>query len=684
MSILKNFEKKLKTCLKSKKRITISLIINFIISGSILAADIEFHGDANEFGNPPNMNIPNKEIINGIDIGLEGIKDGYWTETTAALVLKKDYKINGDINIVNTITADKIDNNDGLFVDNNANVEIKGDNFYIASIGGKEEGNGSTAITADPFSNVEIEAKKVQLIGNIDMRFSEVKVGLNSKASFWYGDEQNILGTLDLTLSNGAEWIYNKNSKISKVTLDKGGIINLQDDDIKYKYENTVIKNGNDEYKLSDYRDSESHKKVTISTLKGTGGTFKLDIDWETNQGNKNETEKSDYIYITTVDNTASNSIQTISFDSSKANLEKMKEGDKLYFANVKNGETSFTTIYGDSWTSINPNNIFDYNHFIGQDNKDWYIGLSEKGIGKNGNYKMAEGATYATYFLGTEMDNFTKRINELDYLEGNEGIWIRHNFSKIGWKDTFKTDSNMVQLGYNKKLNSNSINNHYIGMSIEYTDSKTSIPNVIGEGENNRYSISLYNTWINENGHYYDFIIRGGRIDNDYDTKGIFTNGIYDIGNKYHQNFGNISGEYGLKYDLSGSWYVKPQAQLQLTYIDGVDYVSNSGIKVEEEDAKSLLSRVGLNLGYEYGKNNYYIKADLLHEFMGEKGFTLIGNDGYLTKEFEDKETWINLGIGGKIFISENVSLWADIEHTFRSDFENTWQSSIGFTYKW
>ena len=32
---------------------------------------------------------------------------------------------------------------------------------------------------------------------------------------------------------------------------------------------------------------------------------------------------------------------------------------------------------------------------------------------------------------------------------------------------------------------------------------------------------------------------------------------------------------------------------------------------------------------------------------------------------------------------ISESTSLWADIECSFRSDFENTWQANIGFSYK-
>ena len=118
--------------------------------------------------------------------------------------------------------------------------------------------------------------------------------------------------------------------------------------------------------------------------------------------------------------------------------------------------------------------------------------------------------------------------------------------------------------------------------MSVDYTDADTFIHGVLGEGKNERYSINLYDTWVNENDHYYDLVIRGGRINNDYDTKSIFTNGIYDIGSKYHKYFGNVSGEYSFKYELENGWYLKPQTQLQLSYIKDVNYTSKSGIKVE------------------------------------------------------------------------------------------------------
>ena len=125
------------------------------------------------------------------------------------------------------------------------------------------------------------------------------------------------------------------------------GIVNLNDNEIKEKYENIDV-NG---YNLIDYRSDEQHNTVSIRNLSGTGGIFKVDLDWLENKGTKYTSkysvpDNSDYIFIT---NSEKNSTQALDFDATKANLDKMNIGDKLYFANVGDGNTAFTTVMGDT-----------------------------------------------------------------------------------------------------------------------------------------------------------------------------------------------------------------------------------------------------------------------------------------------------------------------------------------------
>lgn len=633
------------------------------------------------------------------------------------------------------------------------NVQIVGNIDFIAKNGTKDNKANLTLHTSNSFwyGNEGQAAKKEQLNSLID---EVAQVASDAAYGFISVDKcknlidsevDNILnsfggGKLTLELNNGAEWVYDSNgkteaaftdeqlvnylsdekiqelldehplgglltpakvknmvkdklrniidvtiqsevSRISAITLN-GGVVNLQDDDIKAKYADYI---GD----LSKYKE---HHKVTIGELKGNGGIFKVDLDWETNKGQKVETKNSDYIYIENVEN--ADSQQIVDFDASKAHLEKMKiNEDKLYFANVADGNTSFTTA---SSVYSNAGNVFDYTYGTGSepsnngtDNNgtDWYIAVSGKSAESNPNFSAAKGAMYAGYALGTELDTLNKRMGEARYLEEDDGVWVRYRHSKTGWDDTYETNGDMFQLGFDNEVTEKD-GKHYRGVAIDYTDADTNIMGISGEGEHERYAVSLYDTWLGEKGHYRDLVLRGGRINSDYDVSGAFSNGYEDIGGDYHQWFGSISAEWGRKNDMGTGWYFEPQVQAQLARIGGASYVSDSGVDVDQDGATSLIGRAGFRIGREYVKDNgkhdnFYIKADLLHEFAGDKSFSLTGNDGRYDKEYDGQETWCDVGIGADISLGKNSYFWADVERTFGADFDNTWQINGGFRWE-
>lgn len=697
------------------------------------AADIEFYGNVNGWGNTFGYE-KNKIDINGININVSGSdkKD----DTTAAIIFDdaKEHTITGNVYIVNTVDAPdgedptlNIANNDGLQVINGTKVNITGDDVYIASLGGSGYKNGlvrekSTALSASTKNGnrITVSGDRVRIIGNIDFVSSdtsstnnEISVEFNSKNSYFYGDVNDTLnlifykikqGTAYVTLKNGAEWIYDEISEIENLELNNGVVV-LEDAYIQNKYENEIIKvydkNGNvvDEVKLSDDRSAydengkSTHKKVTIENLEGSGGIFKVDLDWNANQGkiygdsylyDYIGPDGSDYIYIEKV--VDAGSTQIVDFDASKAHLENMKiNEDKLYFANVADGNTSFTTA---SSVYSNAGNVFDYTYGTGSDNgKDWYIAVSGKSAESNPNFSAAKGAMYAGYALGTELDTLNKRMGEARYLEDDNGVWVRYRHAKTGWDDTFETNSDMFQLGFDKQVQEDD-GTHYRGVAVDYTDADTSLMHASGDGENKRYAVSLYDTWIGEKGHYRDLVLRGGRINSDYDISGMFDNGMADIGGDYHQWFGSISAEWGRKNDMQSGWYFEPQVQAQLARIGGASYVSDSGVDVDQDGATSLIGRAGFRIGREYVKDNgktdnYYFKADLMHEFMGDKGIALSTVTERYTDEYDGQETWCDVGIGADISLGKNSYFWADVERTFGADFDNTWQINGGFRWE-
>lgn len=708
--------------MKCSKNLERAIVLGLMLSSIAVpawAADIEFYGNVNGWGNTFGYE-KNKIDINGININVSGSdkKD----DTTAAIIFDdaKEHTITGNVYIVNTVDAPdgedptlNIANNDGLQVINGTKVNITGDDVYIASLGGSGYKNGlvrkkSTALSASTKNGnrITVSGDRVRIIGNIDFvssdtsaKNNEIRVTFNSTDSYFYGDVNDTLkvfifkykqGTAYVTLNNGAEWIYDEIPEIENLELN-GGIVALDDAYIQNKYENEVVKvydeEGNvvDEVKLSDDR-TANHKDVTIENLKGNGGIFKTDIDWLSNNGAKKATDNSDYIFI---ENSEVGSTQTLDFEQSKANLDKMNVGDKLYFANVGDGDTSFTTVYGDNWTYNEAGKIYDYNYGVGSknNNTDWYIGLNSKSAESNPNFSAAKGAMYAGYALGTELDTLNKRMGEARYLEEDDGVWVRYRHSKTGWDDTYETNGDMFQLGFDNEVTEKD-GRHYRGVAIDYTDADTNIMGISGEGEHERYAVSLYDTWLGEKGHYRDLVLRGGRINSDYDVSGAFSKGYEDIGGDYHQWFGSISAEWGRKNDMGTGWYFEPQVQAQLARVGGASYVSDSGVDVDQDGATSLIGRAGFRIGREYVKDNgkhdnFYIKADLLHEFAGDKSFSLTGNDGRYDKEYDGQETWCDVGIGADISLGKNSYFWADVERTFGADFDNTWQINGGFRWE-
>lgn len=756
-------------CSKNLERaIVLGLILSTGVCGSAWAENnLEGHFIVNGAGNPDKFpTIDYDKTYNNIDISMSGVTGNRTTmlfgvngngQTEIKVFTAEDGE---SIRIVNTAGSTAYEglasNNDTVFALGGSTINLSADKVYITAIGS----NGlmtDNAISAkntnhsDAGDNtVNISGGTVQIIGDIDFSGSTqvgkdtVNLNLSGADSYWYGnvkgaDEDNIA---NISLSNGAEWIYRYQGKLNlDVTMGgkihsikndgnylknlalNGGVVNLDDDEIKNICANTVVKNGEEEYKLEDYfkglntdlsADANAddffgkielgiilvqlnfdvnHQSVKIDNLTGSGGIFKVNLDWESNKGDdglgqKDATKNSDYIYIKNVED---GSKQVLKFDASKAHLENMKiNEDRLYFANVADGDTSFITA---SSVYSNAGNVFDYTYGTGSEDddndgsEDWYIAVSGKSAESNPNFSAAKGAMYAGYALGTELDTLNKRMGEARYLEEDDGVWVRYRHSKTGWDDTYETNGDMFQLGFDNEVTEKD-GKHYRGVAIDYTDADTNIMGISGEGEHERYAVSLYDTWLGEKGHYRDLVLRGGRINSDYDISGAFSNGYEDIGGDYHQWFGSISAEWGRKNDMGTGWYFEPQVQAQLARVGGASYVSDSGIDVDQDGATSLIGRAGFRIGREYVKDNgkhdnFYIKADLLHEFAGDKSFSLDGNDGRYDKEYDGQETWCDVGIGADISLGKNSYFWADVERTFGADYDNTWQINGGFRWE-
>ncbi len=565
--------------------------------------------------------------------------------------------------------------------------------------------SGSQALTAKNGGSIAIKTNEIdgftKIIGDVDLNRSGQPLGtlsmdLNNSNSYWYGNEKSV-GNLQLTIRNGAEWIYTTGEKsfsgksyatgryISNVTLKDGGIINLRDADVEEKFadiNNDTALRSKEFGELYMY-DNGDHRYVQIGTLKGTDGIFKVDLKYTASDNQaitstSEVNENSDYIYITK----SGEGTHDVQFVADEANLDAMGKDSKLYFANDKSGGATFkSSTVEELAPKTSAANLYDYKYAVKNEAngnaKDWFIALDQGDA--NENIPAAFKAMQAGYALGTEMDRFNKRMGESRYLEGDSGLWVRYRHARTGWENSFKTNSNMFQVGFDK-LKLEKDGKHYRGGAVDYTDANTSLLGLKGNGEHERYALSLYDTWIGDKGHYLDLVLRGGRTSNDLD---VTTRNQEIIKGKYHQNFGSISGEWGRKLANDNGWYVEPQAQLQIARVGSADYRTNYGVKVEQDAATSVIARAGFRLGRDFSdKGNFYMKADWLHEFCGDQNIRVSAADGSEQSSFNGQDSWWDLGLGADFSLGKDTYLYCDFERTLGGNYDRTWQANVGLRY--
>lgn len=572
----------------------------------------------------------------------------------------------------------------------------------IVSLGGNHSDNESSAITINSIFNsnsIDISGKIVQIIGAIEFQnilgSATANITLDGKESFWFGSlVNNSFGnsSLNLSLNNGATWIYDADNKsgqsqeghLPSIELS-GGQILLSDSRIFEIYRSTIINNNlGEDFTLGDFRDADSHyTHVTLDEVSGTGGTFIIDLDWKTSQGQKTFAQDgtSDFIEIGTVQD---GSVQNIVFDQSKAHLEDMNIGDKLYFASVENGDTTFATNADGEYNSASELYTFNFETMKEWSEEDsltyWYL---TKSLGKtNENVTLLKDATLISYSLATDLDRFHERRGEARYANGtSDGLWVRYRFSSIGFDNAFDMDKNMFQIGFDRDV-STSGSRKIVGVAFDYTQANTDLLGFTGSGDNERYGLNFYYTFLADCGGYADFTAKIGRIGNDYGAQN--SNGA-NIGADFWQTYYGIGAEFGYKYEFKSNVFIEPQAQLQIVHIEDARFTSNSGIEADIDNMNSIIGRLGFRAGYSFNsvaenqKNTVYLLADVMHEFDGDSNIYAIGASMPYSDDSSGSDTWYDVGIGTNLMLSNNSKLWLDTKHIFGGIYNSSWQINAG-----
>lgn len=471
-----------------------------------------------------------------------------------------------------------------------------------------------------------------------------INLTLNTESSAINGAivDRSIKG-INLTLANGAEWNVGGNYNSSITNLDmNGGIIN---------------QNANKDIDIENYSGS-GEIVLTVGDNTSNGN-----IDVDAGRTNITSATKGSVINMSVNNN---NFIGTTDSAQALANLNQIAN-EIAYDANDGNITGKVTIKEGLIMPEASGDLLFDSN------NKNrGYVANVKQNSSTTTIDNIKNVAATAIVAWRQEDSTLSQRLGELRKSDGGQGIWVRMSRGEFEYDGEYKNQYNFFQMGYDWAAGSW----HY-GAAVSHNDGQTTYTH--GDGENRSTSLSLYGTWLGDKGHYADIVLKQGRLSNDFDiyTEAGHTSGDYDAWGT------SLSGEYGMKVDLDGGWYVTPQAQLTLMRIGGEDYTTNNGIKVNQDSLESAVGRVGFEVGKRISDSgSIYAKASLLHDFAGSAD-TYLSLNGLTNSYHQDiGDTWCEAGIGFNYKTSENSYVYADVEKTYGGDVATPWQWSAGLRW--
>ena len=292
-----------------------------------------------------------------------------------------------------------------------------------------------------------------------------------------------------------------------------------------------------------------------------------------------------------------------------------------------------------------------------------------------------------ANYSNAIYMDRLNKRLGEARYInsEEDEGMWVHIRHDRIGKDDAYRSQNTMYELGYDQKQECDN-GERRVGMAIDYMHGDTGYKDIAGKGEIDRYGLWLYDTWMGDKGHYADYVAKWGHLSNDFEVY-TMQNGDKVTGD-YSNNVFSVSAEYGRKKDIGNDWYFEPQVQAQLARVTGADYTTNQGTKVSVDGINSLIGRAGFRLGKDFGaekQSTVYIKADVLHEFLGDQDVRVLdksSDNKWAGISYENEGTWYDVGFGFATQMSKNSYAFMDFEKSFGNDNDETYQINVGMQW--
>ena len=556
------------------------------------------------------MNVNGNLVVNA--------KNAIDTRGNATIKINTDGEhttvLNGDI-VFETPNTPEDSQNSGEKINSNVNINLSGEGSYW---------------TGRAYQSFPTDTDTVEIDNN----------------NKYYG---NVTG-FRMKINNGASWNMTGDSFINNVTVENGGVINVQKEVEEFNV-GIAADSGNDKGGITLNNGAINlqgkNQKVNVTNLNGNGGTVNTN-----SLDNKMNIDKVGTDTAITVNGSGEIADAIYGGDATAQDLaDVVTTGTKSAASQITTDEG---IIAGKITADVKDGEVTNYT------------------VAKNTtNVGISNLAAINLVTWRQENNDMNKRLGELRDSKGEHGVWARMVRGEAEY-ESIKNQYNYYQVGYDEKLSTDP--NWTVGMFLTRTEGNSTFRT--GSAENNHTGVGVYGSYLKDDGSFIDLVAKYARIDSDFNANGGVGSGDYNT-NGY-----SVSAEYGKRFEQGNGFWIEPQVELTYGTVGAVDYTTSNGAEVRQEGMDSLVGRVGFSLGKDIKAGNVYARASYLYDFDGETEVTM--SRGGISDVYEQDlgGGWFEVGVGTNINLSDATHLYFDVEKTYGGDVATPWQWSAGIRY--
>ncbi|MBB4389393.1 outer membrane autotransporter protein [Rhizobium leguminosarum] len=213
------------------------------------------------------------------------------------------------------------------------------------------------------------------------------------------------------------------------------------------------------------------------------------------------------------------------------------------------------------------------------------------------------------------------------------------------------------------------------------------------GDSDFNAFSVGGYWTRFGENGWYLDGVLQATWYDVTTHSNRPTQIGFPD---QSIDGFGFAASlEGGYPFDLGDGWQFEPQAQIIWQTIRMDDF-NDGAADVRYDNLNSLVGRIGARVARTWQAEEatatdparlatVWGRVNVWHEFTAKAQTEVSSSDGFVPFSSNLDETWIELGLGATRQVSNNTSLYGNVNFSTSFDGDNyAWNGKLGLRVNW